>query len=199
MAATGIQICIFFFFSLSSNVTHAFAQITTDGDEWVNGYIFSLLYALLPSSMPSFQFLFLYLLLPPQNLYFRLQNKWSLAYGSRGGIATIICACVCVSCETCGWVIRFRFVSKTRSHTHTPSSRYRGCVYVCVYMSPCDIWSIVFYYAHRNSQLLITYDCRIAQILCSIIRTHLNTRSNTHEYTASYILLKHTKNFIRKT
>lgn len=56
--------------------------------------------------------------------------------------------CMCVSCVFCvKHAVGLFDLDWYQQHAHTPSSKHR--LRVCV--SPCDIWSIVFYYAHRNS------------------------------------------------
>lgn len=100
---------MYFFLRYHPNITHAFAQITTDGDEWVNGYIFFLLnptcstaivYAIILFPLPPLT-LFPFPILFAPNIYIlvaKINEIWHMAVEAYSH--DDFC-CMCVSCVFC--------------------------------------------------------------------------------------------------
>lgn len=118
------------------------------------------------------------------NLYVCLLNKLKLTYSSRDHSHDSFYECVCtVSYHVYFWYVLMCLfylcmcfacavglfdLDWYQQCSHTINHLYIIVVLLRMRVCLCDIWSIVFYYAVPKFQLLITYDCRITQILDSI-------------------------------
>lgn len=138
--------CIFFSVIVKC-ITHAFAQITTDGDEWVNGYMLFLLYftyALLPLPLPMPSFYFHHPLHTSRFTFIFLVAKineiWHMAVEAYSH--DDLC-CMCVSCVFCVkhavGLFDLDWYQQTLTHHHPDMGCVCVCACVCVCMSPCDI------------------------------------------------------------